>query len=725
MLNTVSRQVLVTLMATSTIAAAPVAASAAEQQAAVEEIVVTAQRREESLQEVPISVSAVTGNALERAGVTETRQLTQSMPSVVFSRANGAFQPYIRGVGTRNANIGDESSVSVYVDGIYQPSMNSLGFDLVNISRVEVLRGPQGTLFGRNATGGLVNIITPDPEPTFSGRAVLRAGNFGEYSAGIYLTGPIVDGLAWDINYQRYGDDGYLKDLVRGGRAGARETEAFRGKLLFQPNDTFRAVVAASVFDVSDQSLSNQPVNGNTIANTFIPIPVYGREPWETGLENLLLASARTKSLSLQTRYAFSAATLETSSSLQKGESHSRTDNDASSRVIQNSETFQENAYISNEVRLLSTSEGPVSWILGGYQFSGRGEFRPLISYTNGVRGVPVYTRQDVDSLAAFGEGTYRLGDHVKLIAGIRYTKEDREYSSRNTTTVLVPLQKGSQDKITYRFVAQYAFNEDTNVYASYSRGFKSGVFNGFATTLPAARMTRPETLDSIELGVKSDPLPWLRVNGSVFWYDYTDIQQSARDPNLSLVVLFNAAKSKTKGAEIEVTTQPLDGLSVRGYATYLDATYQSFPGAQIFQPRTPTTANPCRAGIAFCGNNTNSNYDASGKDMIRSPKFTAGMSFDYSRETELGVFAIAGNVFYSAKYYWDFENRLANPAYTMVNGEVSWAQSSDEKALRLSIWGRNLGNEVVYSQILTSAQGDVGAFERPRSYGVGLSKRF
>ena len=198
----------------------PAAANA--QEVGVEDIVVTANRREQRLQDVPISVTAVTGDSLARSGVTDTRQLSQSMPSVVFSRVNSSFQPYIRGVGTRNANIGDESNVSLYIDGVYQPVMSSLGFDIVNVERIEVLRGPQGTLFGRNSTGGLINVITPDPQQQLSGEVVGRVGSYGERSLQGYITGGLTPTLSVDLTGGIAADNGYIKDLVHGGHLGRR-----------------------------------------------------------------------------------------------------------------------------------------------------------------------------------------------------------------------------------------------------------------------------------------------------------------------------------------------------------------------------------------------------------------------------------------------------------------------------------------------------------------------
>jgi iron complex outermembrane receptor protein len=322
------------------------------------------------------------------------------------------------------------------------------------------------------------------------------------------------------------------------------------------------------------------------------------------------------------------------------------------------------------------------------------------------------FTRQEVTSLAGFGEGTMRLGDHFSFTAGVRYTTETRNYTASNAAGVLVPFRESTDDKITYRVSAKYKFSESANVFASYSRGFKSGVYNGFAIAVTQAAITRPEVLDSYELGFKTDPLSWLRVNGSLFHYDYTDIQQSARDPATTLVILLNAASAKLDGAELELTARASRNFNIRAYATYLKARYDSFPGAQIFRP----------SGLG--GNVAVSPFDASGKDMIRAPRTTFGVNFDWSHDTEVGTFGVAGNVFHSARYFWDFENRLTQPAYTMINGDISFSPAGME-GLRLSVYVRNLANEVVYGQMTSTATADVVGFERPRTWGASASFKF
>lgn len=687
----------------------------AKRDSGVEDIVVTAQRREERLQDVPISITAVTGEGLIKAGVTDTRQLTQTVPGVVFSRVNSSFQPYIRGVGTRNANIGDESNVSLYIDGVYQPVMSSLGFDLVNVERVEVLRGPQGTLFGRNSTGGLINVITPDPSFTPAGKFVVRGGSYGEKSIQGYFTTGLSDTVALDISGNVYRDTGYIKDLVNGGHTGVRESDIIRTKLLLEPSDRFKVVLSASHTRYADNSsVAYQPLDGNTTARNTNPDTIVATKPWESALSIEAVSKATTDQAAIQTEFDLGGVTLETTSAYIDSTAQSQTDSDATPVPEQRVVANQSSKYLSNEIRLLSNSDGPLSWILGAYQFSGHGEFDPLIIFTaNDAAQIVTDTRQEVESYAGFGEATVRLGDHLSLIAGIRYTEEDRNYMATRAGTTLVPLQKASFSKLTYRASAQYKFNENFNIYASHSRGFKSGVFNGFATSLTAAAPVRPETIDAYEIGFKSDLTHWLRLNGSVFYYDYTDIQQSALNQQASGVVLLNAADATVKGGEIEATMK-FGALNVRAYATYLDASYDSFPGAQIYDPRTD--------GLG--GNVQTVPFDASGSDMIRAPRSTFGINFDYTAETTAGDIGFSGSLFHSAKYYWDFQNRLTQPAYTLLGGEISFTPS-DMEAIRLSVWGRNLTNEVVYSQMSSTSVGDRAGYERPRTFGGSVSFTF
>jgi iron complex outermembrane recepter protein len=705
------------------------AAEGAQQQArsGVEDIVVTAQRREERLQEVPISITAIGAESLERSGISNTAELTQSVPSLVFSRVNTSFQPYIRGVGTRNANAGEESSVSVYIDGIYQPVPSSLGMELLGIERVEVLRGPQGTLFGRNATGGLVNIITADPKFDLSGKLVVSAGKYGQRSINFHGTTGLSDKVAIDVAALYSADDGYIRDLVRGGNTGDYNAKSVRGKLLFQPSDSFKAILSGGYSKTRDgAAVSGQPLNRNSIG--FFPpgsaVPVIPAQvaslPWEAALDREIYGESEQWSINLQSSLQLSGVTLETTTSYQVSDTLSLTDSDATIAKRSGSIAVLPSHYFSQEVRLLSDDSGPFKWIAGAYYFDGTAKFDPLTALgTNDAVTLSVFSKQDVRSFAGFAEGTYNLTDALRLTLGGRYTTEKRNFVTRpfdaaGVLTVLPP-REATYNKFTYRASLQYRFSNSANIYATYSRGFKSGLFNGFASTASATNPVRPETLDAFEIGAKTDLTNWLRVNVSAFHYDYKDIQQSARDPATGLVLLLNAAKAKSDGFEIEATLAPVDGLNVRLYSTYLDAHYVSFPGAQTFTPRAPVGGyiNGDVAGLA----------DLVGTDLLRAPRYTFGASFDYTVPLGSGgELGFAGNIFRSAKYYWDSENRLTQPAYTQINAEISWLP---KEHIRLSFWAKNLTNAQVYKQMQASTRGDLISYDPPRTLGGRVTLSF
>ncbi len=219
----------------------------AQSSSGISDIIVTATRREERLQDVAVAVTAITGDSLSAADVSTVRSLTQVVPGFIGSRNMGVFQPVIRGVGSTGISIGDEPNIATYVDGVYQPESAANWIDLVEVERVEVLRGPQGTTFGRNATGGLINVITPDPSFDLRGKASLRYGRMrrdaGDYDARFYITGGLSDKLAADFAALYRKNDGYIDDLVRGGTLGDQQVINFRSKLLWQPSDNAKVIL--------------------------------------------------------------------------------------------------------------------------------------------------------------------------------------------------------------------------------------------------------------------------------------------------------------------------------------------------------------------------------------------------------------------------------------------------------------------------------------------------
>lgn len=721
--------------ATSTIDADDVEQSEPAQQGTdgvgLGDIVVTATRRDERLQQVPISITAVGGEALTKAGVTNTLQLTQAVPALNVRYVNFSIQPIIRGVGTRGTTNGDEANVAFYVDGIYQVAPSASAFDLLNIDRVEVLRGPQGTLFGRNATGGLINIITRDPTQETQFEAVFTYGRFNERSAQFYASTGLSDNIAMDLSGRVYDDDGYVTDILRNRTVGARRTYSVRSRLLFTPTDDLSVKLTGSYSYYDDASgvyvLAHQ---GNTAArslanNPFVLLPT---QPFTTApTDPKQILRARTPQASVDVKWDLGPVILQNTASYIKSTGDFRGDNDATPFDLGQNEAFDQGSRsYQNELRLLSSGSSAFSYILGAYYLDSRSFSGPIFvlpartGTSVGPNTIIIDSQTTTESYAGFGEGTLELGGW-KLIAGLRYTHEKRGMmgaTTRNNVVLSANDLEASFGKVTYRGIVQRDLGSLGNVYASYSRGFKSGVFNASSTS-PAAKPTRPEVLDAFEIGAKTDPLPWLRINVSAFHYDYKDIQLSSRDPSSSLVVLFNAASAKIDGGELELTMRPTHNLNIRAYGNVLDAKYTNFPGAQIFTTVFQDQSSIGLGTMVPIGN-VQSISDESGSRLIRAPKFTVGGSFDYTEETASGDFGITGNVFHSSRFFWDVNNRTFQPRYTIVNGEVSWTLPDGN--LRFALWGRNLTDELVQAQLNPSAALDGVSYERPRTFGVSAA---
>lgn len=692
--------------------------------AALEEIVVTATRREERLQEVPISVSAVTSEALAASGVTDVRQVMFTVPGFTGGRNFGVLQPSIRGVGSTGNSPGDESNVAIYVDGVYQPHANGNIVDFVAIDRVEVLRGPQGTLFGRNATGGLVNIITPDPKFTPETRVIAQYSRFGGAdNIGVrgYITGPIMDNLAADLGIL-YSDSGpYLNDLVRGGELGDARSLNARGKILFRPSDRAEAILTVGF---ADQRGGNgniiAPLGGNTVGNR-VPGNILPDDPYEVALSFRPRLEVKQSTFALRTKFDLGAVALETTSGYLRDKVLQLSDTDGSPAVINSNLTQIYTSAWSHEVRLLSQDSERLKWIAGAYYYYMRGRAR-----SDGVTGLPpdyaqarltlIEPRVRVTSLAAFGEGTYEVNDRLSVTLGARYTTENRHFTQTFNGAQPFSPQQAEDDSFTYRATAQYFFAERSHVYATYSTGFKSGVFNSYSVV---PNYVDPETVDAIELGVKSDPLPWLRTNIAVFDYSYDDLQVVAREVTATgpaTYVLLNAAKAKVRGVDLEVQAAVSDNLRLSAMVSVLDPTYDSFPNAQVFQPIMSPGGGPPLGNLTTTA-------DATGNDLIRAPRHTLSLTADWSHELYGGTLGVNVSAFRSAKTYYDFGNRLRQPAYTRLNAQVSW--STADESLRVRVFGTNLTDEVIIQQATATPITDQGTYERPREIGVALEVRF
>ena len=680
----------------------------------LEEIVVTATRREQRLQDIPVTVTAISQDLAKSAGLNEMRDLSLVVPAFNGGRNNGVSQPVIRGVGSSGVSVGDESNVATYIDGVYQADPFSTFLELVEVERVEVLRGPQGTVFGRNATGGLINIITPDPSFTTRGKISGRLGrtrnDANEFDLRAYVTGGLTETIAADFAGSLRKNDGYIKDLVRGGTLGEARVLDLRSKLLFQPSNAVKIILTGEYADQKSSINAVQPYGTNTAGRSF-PGVILPSGPWQASLTERPYLDYERYNLSLRTQFDLGGVNLETTTGYMHSDVAQSTDSDASNILLGQIPFTTTAETISQEVRLLSTAPGPFTWLVGGYFFHLDGSMNLNLQNSAGP-GNPV-TRTNLaphlttQSFSGFAEGTYEVVPDFFLTAGGRYTTETRTFEQVvNGTQLPFGEVKNKSDKWTYRVAARYQFAPSANVYASYGTGFKSGVFNAVGTR-PVA--TEPETIRAIEGGIKVDPTRWLRTNLSLFHYDYRDLQVQARDAAGVSYILQNAANAKIYGGELEVSAA-LSDVNLRGSVSYTHGTYKNFDDAQTFVP-LPGGGNQVVAD------------NVSGNRMIRAPRVSFNLGGDWSTDLGGGRLMISSNLFHSGRVYHDFLNLFSQKPYSMLSAEISW--TTPDESLRFSLWGNNLTNAAVFQQIRPGALGTDVIYERPRRIGIGAEYRF
>lgn len=744
------------LASTALLLAAPAAAWAADAADAAPaasddggDVIITAQRREERLQDVPLAVSAFSGQQLDKMNIQESDDLTKITPGLAFAQTGYTPQPTIRGVGTRGVSAGEESTVSLYIDGIYQPYMTNGSFKLNSIERIEVLKGPQSTLYGRNSTGGAINVITRDPPAGFDLRAQASYGSFNEYMAKLYIGGG-TDTLAADISMVAWSADGYLNDIVSHSKRGDQNDYTVRAKLQWRPTDDFKLTLSAA-HDMTKDLAANlgRPVNGNTIAARFTPTPVlptgfydiaYGRDiPFKTITDNVALSG----------QYNFSGMSLNFVSSYMATETklHSNDPSATAARVFASYTSAAPSSYY-NEVYLQSAGESAFKWIFGGVYFKDKAPYTDYRIYTwapatNTFTFTQHHNQVGTDSKAVYGQGTYDFDDHWALTVGARYTSEEKWMERRGYQTgrvagiarenepnlpYILPQTILADTKTKVRFTnfspsvnLQYKVSSDLNFYVKAGSGFKSGIFSAGSSSLVPAQ---PEKITQYELGMKSQINSFTRFNVAIYYSDYKGLQAVSRDPITLAPVLQNAATATIKGAEFELWTRPVDNLNIHAGLALSDGKYKKWDAAQVTIPQTavdPPALTPCQLGTgALLGGNRSVFCNVAGNPIQRQPKVMALLGGDYTWPMSTGDITLAANAQYQSSFNWEPSGRMKEPGRTLIDAELSWNSPDDH--YRLSVFGTNLTNKKYAQALSAAATSDLVTVARPRVVGVKLS---
>lgn len=687
--------------------------------ARIEDVVVTATRRSESLQEVPITVSAVTEQMLENRNLRSNEDLNVSVPNLNIARASGPVTPFLRGIGNNSTNPGQEQNVAIYIDGVYFASMSADVASFNNVARIEVLKGPQGTLFGRNTTGGLIHIITKDPSEVFGGKMGFGVGNYSTLRGNLYVTGPITDTLSADlaVNGQKQ-NEGWGHNVVTGADVHYRNDFNARSKWQWRPSDLTTATLGLDYSYTSDDVGSGRQILPGlpALPDAFLNYEFNGNI-YDVSGDASKRDRTKTGGVSLDIRHDFEKFSIANITAYRALKRTSVLDLENTPAPRSRADGYNETTnWASNEFQILSPDNAPFSWIVGAYYFWSEAKADP-IQLWNIALGPALYQKVEdtsgTNSYSVFAQAVFPLfGDRTNLTTGVRYTLDDKTMKG-TVKTALATLAEADQsanwDQVTWRVALDHKLSEQVMLFGSVSTGFKSGVYNA---TSPTQAPVDPETIIAYELGFKSDLFDRrVRLNGATYFYQYDDIQVSKFTGfNISQQ---NAASAEIFGVELEGEAFVTDRLRINGGVSAQHSEFTSFPDAVSFI-RNPTTGLGVQTVI-----------DATGNTLPRAPDLTWNVGFEYSVPLNDGAsIAFNANYYYNDGFPWDADNRLNQPSYSLINGSVAWT-SPDEK-YRVRLWGSNLADEQYYVYV-SSGNGnpDAGSPGAPRTFGFSVDYNF
>lgn len=701
----------------------------AQEGSVLEEVVVTAQKRVQSAQDTPIAVTVLSGDALQKLGVESSNDIADYTPGLKISPVFGAGNIpniAIRGVGLNDFRDYHESPSAVYVDEVYKAALASLDFQLFDLERAEVLKGPQGTLFGRNATGGLIQYVTKKPGDQLEGYARIGGGSLGELKAEAATGGPISDAVSGRVAAVYHKNDGIHNNVnPLGEDANQTDLAAIRGQLKFDLSDRGSLLVsvetagndndggnpyryAPSFFGPDGLAVIDEP-NRNTVVGTddLNDINVSGG----LGLESDYMAATARLEWSFD---SFDLISVTNHQDFEKD--HIQQDCDSTPDVFCITEFVSDTQQFSQELRLQGEREA-VQWDAGLYYFNLQTDGRqtltgPIAGLFFGTESGTTSFDTETTSWAAFGQVVFDISDTVTLTGGLRFTNDEKDMTQAfllgvvpggivYDSSTIGDLAMQDEDNLSYLAKITWDVSDGLMIYGGVSNAFKSGTFNtGFGPVAIENYSVEPEELTSFEVGFKSELGGGRhRVTGALFFYDYEDHQAFVfRDLNQ---LLFNA-DAEVAGAELEWMGLPTDALEISLGIGVLDTTVEDV-------------------------------QDGSGavrdREMVIAPDLSINAMVRYNWAlTDGSSVAAQLDGTYSSEVFFDNLNQpaLKEDAYTQLNARVSW-RSSDER-WELAAWARNLTDEDyrIYAFDLTADLGYIQeVYHAPRTYGLSAGFYF
>ena len=738
--------------------------------AELEEVMVTAQKRVESIQDIPVSVTAISGEQLTTSVVIDIFDLRSVVPSLEIRAVDPPSQGTsfaIRGLGTSVFNMGFEPTVATFVDGVYRARSGIItGSDLVDISRIEVLKGPQGSLFGKNSTGGVVAMHSNRPElDEMSGEITLSFEEYDTTRARGFINLPLGESTAMRIAGSYADGDGWLENVVSGNDIHDRDRWYIRGQLLFEPSDDFSLRVIGDYAEMDETCCTplryeNDPntaaVNGPIAASIGSSIiDPANIDDLRVALNTDPRLEASDQGLSAEINWSFGGVTLTSITAWREYEDKNFKDNDFTGvDVLYSNQDLPDVSMFSQELRLAGTSDGVMGgldWTIGAY-FANE-DIELLNEFIWGSQGVissniKAYSatfEHSGDTSAVFAHGTLRVTDRFSVTAGLRYTKDEKDATLVNDHPLaevpfppfaipsVFPLpvvhdyEASTDDSATTgTFSAQYDFSDDIMAYASFSTGFKSGgisltrdaagpflaftPFGPIGPFPPADPTFEKETADSFEVGFKSVLLDGaLRLNAAAWLTEFDDLQVQVLNPEGNFIVT-NVSGAESTGIEIEGELAATDRLRFTGAVQYVDATYDDDVGGL-------TTPIP-----------------VGGTDLPYVSDVTGNVGFSYDAPVgqNLRLF-LSGNLFFRSDYEANADTAFGYVAdgFSQYNLRVGIGGASD--AWDVALWCKNCGDEqAIQSRFQIPFDGAIffpatswSHINTPRIWGVTGTYRF
>lgn len=689
--------------------------------AAVEDIVVTAQRREQRLQDVPLAVSAFSMESLEDGKVESLLNLDGKAPNVVLAPVGAypfASAFYIRGLGYADVESSFEPSVGVELDGVYLSRNVGAVQDFFDIGGVTILRGPQGTLYGRNTIGGVVSVQSRRPSFDFGARAQATFGSNGRQELRAGVEGALIeDKLAGKFSFLTKTYDGYIKNYD-GRDMGAQDVTSMRGALLWTPTASFDATLIVDY--------TKDKGTGTAFENASLPsmvLPGFGEpadtdgDPFLSHVGDDIFSDLEALGVTLNANWDLGPVKLTSITGYRKTDTEVLSDFDGTPTPFMTVHRDETHDQFSQELRLASNTDGPLTYVVGAYYMTqeydiATGQFGTV--FGSPTAGSTIYTQQKADSWAVFGQADYEVLPGLTVTAGGRYSKEEKTFTTQPLFYPNAETFEASFDDFSPKVGVSYKWSDTLMTYAQYSRGFRAGGFNGRAGSFLAVGPYDSETVDSYEVGVKSDLFDRrLRLNAAVFTSDYQDMQQSVQQliPGtlINQTLVANVGAATISGFEAEATALLTDVFTISASVGYLDASYDEF--------------------MADLGDGLGV-IDRTYLPMPYAPKWSNSVTFNYKDDFDFGRVTAQASVRHMTDMYTSFSTLNATTDLTMrqsntvVDGSLSL--ELPDGRWRVSLWGKNLTDELVINN--TFGVGNLLAsrvYQPPREIGVDLSLTF